>query len=59
MKLNLLLSLAFLLCLVAMVQGQYHRRRMELENKAKVVASDWGPEFIQFLAALAVFPWCF
>ena len=27
---------------------------MELEDKAKVVASDWGTEFVQFLAALAV-----
>ena len=32
-----------------------HRRRMELEDKAKVVASDWGTEFVKFLAALAVF----
>ena len=32
-----------------------HRRRMEREAKAKVVASVWGAEFIQFLAALAVF----
>ena len=30
---------------------------MELEDKAKVVASDWGTEFVQFLAALAVLPW--
>ena len=28
---------------------------MELEDKAKVVASDWGAKFIKFLAALAVF----
>ena len=34
-----------------------HRRRMELEDKAKVVASVWGEEFVQFLAALAVLPW--
>ena len=27
---------------------------MELEDKAKVVASDWGAYFVQFLAALAV-----
>ena len=26
------------------------------EKKAKVVASDWGEEFIQLLAALAVLP---
>ena len=30
---------------------------MELEDKAKVVASDWGAEFVQFLAVLAVLPW--
>ena len=29
---------------------------METEAKAKVVASVWGAEFIQFLAALAVLP---
>ena len=34
-----------------------HRRRIELEDKAKVVASVWGTEFVQFLAALAVLPW--
>ena len=33
-----------------------HRRRMETEAKAKVVASGWGAEFIQFLAVLAVLP---
>ena len=33
-----------------------HRRRKELEDKAKVVASVWGATFFQFLAALAVFP---
>ena len=27
---------------------------MEREGKAKVVTSDWGAEFVQFLAALAV-----
>ena len=37
-------------------QTQGHRRRMELEDKAKVVASVWGAEFIQFLAALAILP---
>ena len=31
-----------------------HRRRMETEAKAKVVASVWGAKFILFLAALAV-----
>ena len=31
-----------------------HRRRMETEGKAKVVASVWRAKFVQFLAALAV-----
>ena len=35
----------------------WHIRRIELEDKAKVVASVWGAEFVQFLAALAVLPW--
>ena len=34
----------------------HHRRRMEREAKANVVASVWGAEFIQFLATLAVLP---
>ena len=34
-----------------------HTRWMELEDKEKVVASVWGAEFVQFLAALAVLPW--
>ena len=29
---------------------------MEFEDKAKVVASVWGAEFVQFPAALAVLP---
>ena len=33
-----------------------HRRRMETEAKAKVVAPVWGTEFIQFLAAQAILP---
>ena len=33
-----------------------HRRRKEREAKAKVVASVWGADFFQFLAALAVLP---
>ena len=33
-----------------------HRRRMEREAKAKVVASVWGADFVQFLAALAILP---
>ena len=33
-----------------------HRRRIKTEEKAKVVASVWGQEFIKFLAALAVLP---
>ena len=35
----------------AMFQS-YQRRRMKTEEKAKVVASVWGEEFIQLLAAL-------
>ena len=31
-----------------------HRKRMKTEAEAKVVASVWGTEFIQFLAALAI-----
>ena len=33
------------------------RRWIEREAKAKVVASVWGADFVQFLAALAVLPW--
>ena len=32
-----------------------HRRRKNTEEKPKVVASVWREEFIQFLAALAIF----
>ena len=35
----------------------HHRRRIELEDKAKVVASVWRTNFVQFLAAVAVMPW--
>ena len=38
-------------------QSPPHRRRMKLEDKAKVVASVCGAEFVQFLAALTVLPW--
>ena len=31
-----------------------YRRRINTERKAKVVAAVWGTEFIQFLAALAI-----
>ena len=34
----------------------HHRRRIKTEEKAKVVASVFGEEFIQFLVALAVLP---
>ena len=34
-----------------------HRRRIRTEEKAKVVTSFWGAEFIQFLVALAVLYW--
>ena len=32
-----------------------HGRRIKAEEKAKVVASVWGTELIQFLSALAIF----
>ena len=35
---------------------RYHRRRMELEDIAKVVSSDREEKFVQFLAALSVLP---
>ena len=38
------------------VERMHHRRKMEIEAKAKVVASAWGAEFIQCLAALAILP---
>ena len=39
-------------------EGSEQRRRIKVEEKAKVVASEkgGGGEFIQFLAALAVLP---
>ena len=33
-----------------------HRKRMEKEAKALLVASVWGAKFVQFLTALAVLP---
>ena len=33
-----------------------HRRRINKEERAKVVAAVWGTEFIQFLAVLAILP---
>ena len=39
-----------------MAEGQYSRRRIELEDKVKVVAAVWGAKFVEFLAALAVLP---
>ena len=33
-----------------------HRRRITTEDKSKVVGTAWGTEFIQFLAALYIFP---
>ena len=32
-----------------------HRRRINTEEKAKVVAAAWGTELTPFLAALAIF----
>ena len=34
-----------------------HRRRIKTEDKAKVVASVWGAEFIKFLATPAFLHW--
>ena len=34
--------------------GQHHRRRINTEEKAKVVAAAWVKELIKFLAALAI-----
>ena len=31
-----------------------HRRRIKIEEKAKVVVAVWGTEFIQFFAMLAI-----
>ena len=38
------------------IQVKNHRRRIKIEEKAKVVASVWGEEFFRFLAALADLP---
>ena len=40
----------------AISETPWHRRRIYIEAKTKVVASVWGAEFIQFLATLALFP---
>ena len=40
------------LCTIVLCVG--HRRRINTEEKAKVVAAVWGTKFIKFLAALAV-----
>ena len=34
-----------------------HRRRIKTEETAKIVASVWGAEFIQFLVVLTVLQW--
>ena len=41
-------------CVQQFLKTLDHRRRMETEGKAKVVASVWGAKFAQFLASLAV-----
>ena len=43
----------FVFCLVVGGRG-VHRRRINAEEKAKVVAAFWVTEFIKVLAALAV-----
>ena len=35
--------------------GLHHRRRIYTEDKAKIVASVWGTEFIELLAAQVFF----
>ena len=47
---QILLKLGTLVCI-------WHRRRMETEGNAKVVASVWKAKFDQFIVALAVLPW--
>ena len=37
------------------MKGGRNRRRIKTEEMAKVVAAVWGTEWIQFLAALAIF----
>ena len=45
----------FISVLGTKTKGKYdHRRRIYTEEKAKVVATVWGTEFIQFLATLAI-----
>ena len=39
---------------MSMTESRAHRRMMERETKAKVVASVWGTEIIQFLATLSI-----
>ena len=36
------------------VEGVIHRRRINTEEKAKVVVDVWGAKFVQFLAALQI-----
>ena len=36
--------------LLLVVLGLHHTRMIKTEEKAKVVTTDWGEEFIQFLA---------
>ena len=38
-----------------LTEGLLHRRRIKIEEKAKVVAAIWGTEFIPFLAALTIY----
>ena len=43
-------SVAYVYCAVCSV----HRRRIYIEDKAKVVAASWGTELLHLLAALAI-----
>ena len=39
---------------IQVLHAPIHRRRVQTEEKAKVVAAVWRTELIQFLAALAI-----
>ena len=49
-----IVGLMWIPALVDTCEHTVHRRRIKTEEKAKVVAFVWVPEFFEFLAALAV-----
>ena len=51
-----LLHYTHILTFSSYIEHLAHRRKIELEDKAKVVAIVWGAKFVQLLAALAVLP---